>query len=367
MKILVLKDLTKSQFSSKKYDARISLNKRSNTEYISQDECHRITNNLIKGMQVFIKGKQIIPTLSPYPVFEYQAVTLYSPKQLPKELQGIKGPEFKERVTEYNKEIVDKIDKYIKKRGTYTQNYDVRNEYFKDIMNTALDVHIKVYSPCARTEHEVKAYRNFKDLIPEDTDITDEQIAYVECNARKFGLEIPTTDYYLASKEVFQETYDDLGFRTYKSHGFTEEIYPVISTRPNFFENRFGVAFKKDMKSAFHPENQPEEWMVNSIGTTKGQYKEVYKQLKYIESLDPETRDFFIADGYCRCPHCGEITKKLNNHDVDIRCEYCDGILEELICVSNDHLLYGTDIDNSYSSLEDIAEYLNNQENDYEE
>jgi hypothetical protein len=315
----------------------------------------------MKGIRVLIKNKKIETTLTPYPVFQYTPVEVKSVEQLPEELKGLHGKDLYEKVAEYNKAIVNRIDQYIKKRGTYTQNYDVRNEFFKDIMNTALDVHVKTYSPCAKTEPEVLAYRQFKDLIPSDGDITDEQIAYVECNARKYGLEIPTVDYYHASREVFKETYDNFGFKTLKSHGFTEEIYPVISTRPNFFENRFGVATKKDFLKAFHPDNTPEEWQVNSIGTTRGQYREVYEQIKYIESLDPETRDFFIADGYCRCPHCGEITKKLNNQNIDIRCEFCDGIIEDLICVANDHLLYGTDIDNSYSSLEDIAIYMSKQ------
>lgn len=367
MIIFALRDLTKSTFSAQTYDAKISNNPRTNAEFISQDECHKITNNLMKGINVFIKGKKIIPTLTPFPVFEYKRIIITSAEQIPAELQSYKGRELQEKATAYNEEIKERVDKYIQRRIKYTQSYDVRNEYFKDIMNTAMDMHIKVYSPCARTEPEVTAYRKFKDLIPEDADITDEQIAYVECNARKFGLEIPTVEYYHASREVFQEQYDGFGIKYYKSHGYTEEIYPVIATRPNYFENRFGVAMQKDMRSAFHPERMPEEWMVNSIGTTKSQYKEVYKQLQYIESLDPETRDFFIADGYCRCPHCGEVTKKINNHDIDIRCEFCDGVLEELVCVNNDHLLYGTDIDNSYSNLEDIAEYLHHQEQDDED
>ena len=369
MKLLVIKNITKTKLSQQRYDARISKNPYTGVEYISQDECHKITNNLLKGQPVYIKGRKIEQTLSPYPVFEYQSVFVQSLEQLPKELQGLRGSELKTAVFEYNKQIVERINQYIKKRGSYTQNYDVRNEFFKDIMNTALDAHIKTYSPCAKTEPEVLAYRFFKDSIPEDGDITDEQIAYVECNARKFGLDIPKIEYYHASREVFQENYDSLGFKILKSHGYTEEIYPVISTRPNFFESHFGVAVKKNMKNAFHPNNLPEEWQVQTLGTTRGQYREVYKKLKWFESLKPEDRDFFIADGYCRCPHCGEITKKLNNQNVDIRCEFCDGILEELICVNNDHLLYGIDIDNAYSSLEDIAEYLNNSDeagDDYE-
>lgn len=363
MNIFIIRDITKSTLSKQNYSAKISVNPRTKEEYISQDECQRITNNLLKGINVDIKGRKIKQSLSPFPVFEYQKVPIKSDTQIPKELKGYKGSELIEKIQEFNRSVVSQIDQYIKRRGKYTQNYDVRNEFFKDIMDTAMDLCIKVYSPCAKTEYEVRALRGLRDTMREDgdTEITDEQIAYVECNARKFGLEIPVTKYYYASREVFQETYDEWGWKTYKSHGYTNETEVVLSTRDNFFESHFGVSVKKDMKKAFRPDLIPEQWQVHDLGTSKGQYKQVYNQLKYIESLEPETRDFFIADGYCRCPHCGEITKKLNNHNVDIRCEFCDGILEELICVSNDHLLYGTDIDNAYSSLEDIAEYLNTQ------
>jgi hypothetical protein len=116
-----------------------------------------------------------------------------------------------------------------------------------------------------------------------------------------------------------------------------------------------------------HPNNFPEDAFVTTYGTTPKQYLEVYNKIRWFESLPERDQDFFIADDHCRCPHCGEITRKVNNHNVDIRCEYCDGLLEELVCVSNDHLLYGTDIDNAYSDLEDVQAYIDNVENTYEE
>lgn len=379
MKILRIKNLTKElEQKNVHYDAQVKTSKFTKQEFISQDEFNRITNNLLKGTRCFIKGREIKPTLSPYSTIAYEPVYTNNPKNLPnnevfKKFRNVDTSKllreeriafFKELnkvVESYNESIKTQVEQHIARRTKYIQNLDVRNVFFKDIFNTALDVHIKAYSPCAKTEPEVQAQRQFMDLIPTDEDITDEQIAYVECNARKFGLEIPKVEFYHASREVFQEYVDSSGNKYTKSHGYTEEIYPVIASRPNYFESHCGVASEKNYKGAFHPDNTPEEWMVQSAETTKGQYKEIYKQLKYIENLDPETRDFFIADGYCRCPHCGEITKKINNHNVDIRCEYCDGILEELVCVSNDYLLYGTDIDNAYSDLEDVAEYLNSQ------
>ena len=351
-----------------KTEAKIRTNKK-NVRYIDQDEFHKLTNSLIEGIPTYIAGVEVKPSYSPMPKSWCQGVTVTNNSQIPKELkQYIGTKEFKEKVYEYNQRKLQENKDYIARRTAYLKNYDVRNTYFKDIMQVCLKLGIKGYSPCAKTYWEVKSFIDFTDLIPEDDEITDEQIAYVECNARKFGLEIPNNDYYFASREVFGEVIDrSEGYsrRTgiKKSHGYTEEILHVYHTRPNFTESRFGEVIKRDTQAilnSLHPNNIPEEWRVHSMETTRSQYLKVYKQLQYFESLDPETRDFFIAEGYCRCPHCGEITKKVTEGNKVI-CEYCNGELEEFVLCSNDHLLYGTDIDQAYSNLDDIQDFVDDQ------
>jgi hypothetical protein len=332
-----------------------------------QDEFKRLTNNLIEGIPTYINGVEVKASASPMPKCSYTSVQITRREQVPEELKKAEGETFLDKVIAYNQSIKQRVDAYIKRRTAYIQDLDVRNQYYKDIMMICLKQHIKGYSPCAKTYWEAKAQYDFEGSIPDDCEITDEQIAYVECNARKFGLEIPNNDFYIASREAFYNIVDDSsGYPIVvgqKSHGFTEEIHRVIHTRPNYSESRFGERIKRDRKSmqnALHPNNLPEEWLVQSMETTKGQYMEVYKQLQYIESLDPETRDFFIADGYCRCPHCGEITRKVND-GVRVFCEYCNEELEEFVTCSNDHLLYGTDIDQSYSNLDDVQDFADDQ------
>lgn len=334
-----------------------------NRNRLVQDEFKRLTNNLIEGIPTYIQNVKVNPSLSPMPKCAYTSVQINSREQLPENLRTAKSSEFLPALIAYNKDIKNRVEKYIERRTRYIQDLDVRNEYYKDIMLVCLKLGIKGYSPCAKTYWEAKAQYDFEGSIPEDKDITDEQIAYVECNARKFGLEIPRNDYCLASREAFMPIYQNGEQVGIKSHGFTEEIHRVIHTRPSYNESRFGEKIKRNsqsMRNALHPNNIPEEWLVQTMDTTKGQYFEVLQQLKYIESLDPETRDFFIADGYCRCPHCGEITKKVND-GIRVFCEYCNEELEEFITCSNDHLLYGTDIDQCYSNLDDIQDFVDDQ------
>ena len=331
--------------------------------YLAQDEFNRLTNNLIAGIPTYIKGVEVKPTNSPMPACAYRSVNIQSRKQLPTELQKHKGKDFYPALLQYNEDIKNRVTKYIERRTNYLKNLDVRNQYYNDIALVCMKLGIKAYSPCAKTYWETKAKYDFEGSIPEDGEITDEQIAYVECNARKYGLEIPNNDYYIGSREAFQPIYENGVLVGSKSHGYTEEIHRVIHTRPNYNESRFGERIKRNansMRNALHPNNLPEEWLVQSMGATKGQYLQVFQQIQYIESLDPETRDFFIADGYCRCPHCNEITKKVND-GVRVFCEYCNEELEEFITCSNDHLLYGTDIDQSYSNLDDVQDFADDQ------
>lgn len=338
-----------------------------------QDEFKRLTNNLIEGIPTYICDVEVKTSMSPMPKCAYVSTKVTTHEQLPAELKSAIGKNFLPALIAYNNDIKERVAKYIERRTAYIQDLEVRNIYYKDIMKVCMQLGIKAYSPCAKTFWEVKAELDFADSIPEDGDITDEQIAYVECNARKFGLEIPRNDYYLASREAFMPIYDySYGYPIQvgqKSHGFTEEIHRVIHTRPSYNESRFGEKIKRNsqsMRNALHPNNLPEEWLVQTMETTRGQYLEVYKQLKYFESLDPETRDFFIADGYCRCPHCGEITKKVTDNS-RVYCEYCDGELEEIVTCSNDHLLYGTDIDQSYSNFDDIQDFADDQMRSFDE
>lgn len=345
-----------------------------------QDEFKRLTNNLIEGIPTFINNTEIKSSISPMPRCAYVSTEVKTREQLPAELKAVIGKNFLPALIAYNNDIKARVEKYIERRTRYIQDLDIRNRYYNDIMRTCMKLGIKAYSPCAKTYWEVKAQLDFEGSIPEDGDITEEQIAYVECNARKFGLEIPRNDYYIASREAFMPIYDySYGYPIQvgqKSHGFTEEIHRVIHTRPSYNETRFGEQIKRNtqaMRNALHPNNLPEEWLVQTMDTTRGQYLEVLKQLQYIESLDPETRDFFIADGYCRCPHCGEITRKVND-GIRVFCEYCNEELEEFVTCSNDHLLYGTDIDQSYSNLDDVQDFADDQmrsadedgEDDYE-
>jgi hypothetical protein len=336
---------------------------------LNQNEFSILTNKLIEGIPCFIKGVQIKAPYDPMHVFRYISVTIKDKSQIPEkvtELAKTKSITLMQAIIEHNEDTKQRVGDYIKRRTAYLQNLDVRNEYYKAIMEVAMKLNIKAYSPCAKTYPECKATQMFMGFIPNDEDITDEQIAYVECNARKYGLEIPTVDYHISSRQVFGT--DKYGNQV--SHGYTEEIQIAHYTRPTYNESRFGETFKRSKEQymySLHPNNLPEEHTVQSMGTTKGQYKEVLKQLQYIESLDPETRDFFIADGYTRCPCCGEITRKVNNFNVDIRCEYCDAVLEELVITTNNHLLYGTDIDEEYSDLDDIKYYIDNHEDEEEQ
>ena len=357
---------------------------------ISQDEFKRALNYLMQGLPVYIQGYQVEPLhISPeqekfrdFKEFVEDSVETW--EELPEVYHKIR-----DKYASRNKNLPEKIlrrrawefvqNTIAKKGKAYAEDrklkflgdLELRNQCYKNIMYLAMKLHIKAYSPCARTYFEVKSRIDFEDSIPDESDITDEQIAYIECNARKYGLDIPTTEYCYATREAFNREYDENGDVTnVVSHGFTDEIYRVIHTRPSYNESHYGVKSKrsvKDIRRAMSVNNLPEESFVYDMGTTSGQYKELYEKIKWFESLDPETRDFFIADGYCRCPHCGEITRKVNNHNVDIRCEYCDGLLEELICVSNDHLLYGTDIDNAYSDLSDVQNYIDDHQYDDEE
>ena len=363
---------------------------------INQDEFKKASDYLLQGLPVFIQGYQVEPlklttAQRKYRDFkEYKEAQVETWKELPDVFHKLRN-KFKTQYPNAPESFVrrkayDFVQDTIARKGHEYEEYrkykylgdlDLRNKAYRNIMYLAMKLHIRAYSPDAKTFFEVKSLIDFENSIPSDTEITDEQIAYVECNARKYGLDIPTLEYTFATRESFHNEYDEDGkFKDSKSHGFTEEIYPVIHTRDTYNESHYGVATKRtydQVRRAMHPNNIPENAFVYSLGTTAGQYKEVYKKLKWFESLDPETRDFFIADGYCRCPHCGEITQKVNNHNIDVRCEYCNGLLEELICVSNDHLLYGTDIDNAYSDLNDVQSYIGNvqasddtEETDYE-
>lgn len=336
---------------------------------IEQSEFHNLTNKMIVGIPTYIKGVKVEPTQSPMPETKVVSIPLTRAKDIPEELKKYIGtPKFKEALDEYNKAIKDRNDKYTKRREAYVQNYDVRNQYYNDIMLVCLRLGITAYSPCGKTWWEAKAQYDFEGSFPkDDIQITDEQIAYVECNALKYGLELPTNDYRIASREAFAKIIDrSSGYPRVvgsKSHGFTQEVQRVIHTRENFFESRFGEKIgrsKESLNRALHPDELPEEWLVQQADPTRGQYAEVYKQLKYIESLDPETRDMFIAEGYCRCPHCKEITRKVDD-GVRVFCEYCNEELEEFIYTRNDHILYGTDIDNSYSNLDDVQDFANSQ------
>ena len=330
------------------------------TKILVQDEFKILANKMMEGIPCYILGTQIKAPYESMPRYRYTNVLLTSNKQIPElvyRYQELTKCSLIRAIRIYNTWMENRVRKYIKHRTNFIQDLDTRNAYYNEIMKVALSKGIKAYSPCAKTYLEVNAYNKFVGSIPKDTDISEEQIAYVECNARKFGLEIPTIDYHIASRKAYTQ---DGG-----NHGYTEEIQLAYHTRPTFNETRFGETFKRSIDqymNSLHPANIPEEHNVFTIGTTKGQYKQVYDQLKYIESLDPETRDFFIAEGYTRCPHCGEITKKVNNNDVDIRCEYCDSILEEFVITTNNHLLYGTDIDEEYSNLDDIQSYLSTTE-----
>lgn len=363
---------------------------------ISQDEFKRASNYLLQGLPVSIQGYEVQPLNLTHGQLKYRdfkefvKAEVETWEDLPEVFHFIRD-KFRTQYPDASESFVRKtaydfVQNTIAKKGKayaetrklkFLGDLDLRNQAYRNIMYLAMKLHIQAYSPDAKTYFEVKSLIDFENLVPDDNDITDEQIAYVECNAPKFGLDIPTFEYTYATRESFHREYNSDGDCIgSKSHGFTEEIYPVIHSRETYNEMHYGVASKRNVdqiRRAMHPNNLPENAFVYSLGTTNGQYKEVYKKLKWFESLDPETRDFFIADGYCRCPHCGEITRKVNNHNVDIRCEYCDGILEELICVSNDHLLYGTDIDNSYSDLNDVQSYIDNYttsddvgEDDYE-
>ena len=354
---------------------------------ISQEEFKRASNYMLQGLPVFIQGQQVEPLhLTPEQLKfqdfkEYKERVADTWEQLPemyhkvRDKLALKNPHTSE--SEIRREAWSFVkDTIVKKGKAYAEtrkskflgDLDLRNQCYHNIMYLAMKLNITAYSPCAKTFFEVKSQIDFESRIFADIDVTDEQIAYVECNARKYGLEIPTLDYCYATREAFHKERNEDGdvVRTV-SHGYTEEIYPVISTRSAYNSVQSGKEIKRsidEVRRATSAYGLPEENFVSTLGTTPKQYLEVYEQLKYIESLDPETRDFFIADGYCRCPHCGEVTKKLNNHNVDIRCEYCDGILEELVCVSNDYLLYGTDIDNVYSDLNDAQSYIDDHQYD---
>lgn len=338
---------------------------------IDQDEFKRLANFILEGIPVSINEVPVATSIKGMPKYGYEIVDC-TLEQLPASLVAQLQAEtkrihsFSQALYNYNQSVKEKVEDYINRRSRYIQNLEVRNQAYKDIQNCAIQLGITAYSPCNRTFWEVKAERNFFGMLPTDDNITDEQIEFVKLNAHKFGLEIPEVRFYIASREA--KRYDNDG-NIISNHGRTEEIQRVLHSKEN--TNQRPGQPERDWSSAFHPNNLPEDFMVSSMGTTRAQFKEVFDQLMWFLKLPIDQQDEFLAEGYVRCPHCGQITRVIPDEtDIDYtHCEYCEGILEDFDVLdtnpsSNDMLFYGTDISDSYSDLEDVRDYIDDNDDD---
>lgn len=338
---------------------------------IAQDEFKRLANFILEGIPCYINEQRIETDIHGMPKYGYEIVEC-SPTELPDRILTLlqtnaKKIGFSQALYNYNQNVKEQVEDYIERRSRFIQSLEIRNQAYKDIQNAAVKQGITAYSPCNRTYWEVKAERNFFGSLPTDDNITDEQIEFVKLNARKFGLEIPTLKFYIASRDAIR--YDKDG-NIISNHGRTEEIFRVIHSREN--SNQRPGQPPRDWKTAFHPNNMPEDFMVQDAGTTRAMYKEVYKQLMWFMSLPVDEQNNFIADGYTRCPHCGQIVRiALDDDGIEARCELCETVLDNLDGIeyskgSNDHLFYSTDVSDSYSDLADVKGYIEDTDEETE-
>ena len=355
------------------------------TTTVSEDQFKELCNLMLQGTKVSINGFTVQPAgfMTKY---RWENCTL-TDKNVPKALRKFRGTkDFYPQLIAYNTYIQQRVEDYIRRRTEYIQNLDVRNAAYRNIMECALRQHITAYSPCARSKYEAQAiidYTNLEEVDPNpDCPLSDVEIENLRRLAPAFGLALPTNDYYFASREARKYLYDSDGnpighlelkpghmpssnaedyyfVHEYKSHGYTEEIQRVFSTRPNYFpevfDNRVGhKVVDKDYRTALHPDNLPEEWMVQHREITQAQWKKLKEQLDWFLSLGRDQQDEFIMEPYTRCPHCGQIVRKVQD-DNHVYCELCDHEFEdEIITTPNDQLFYGTDIDLQYSNLDDV-------------
>lgn len=338
---------------------------------IDQDEFKRLANFIMEGIPCFINEQRITTNIHGMPKYGYEIVDCQA-TDLPAKILAVLQTEakkvgFSKALYNYNQNIKEAVEDYIHRRSKYIQNLEVRNQAYKDIQDCAMQQGIIAYSPCNRTFWEVRAERNFFGSLPTNEDITDEQIEFVKLNARKFGLEIPTLKFYIASRDA--KRYDRDG-NLISDHGRTEEIYRVIHSREN--SNQRPGQPPRDWKTAFHPNNMPEDFMVQDAGTSRAMYKQVYDQLVWFLALPVKEQDYFIASGYTRCPHCGQIVRATLDEDgINAHCELCESLLEDLDGIeyskgSNDQLFYATDISDSFSDLADVKGYIEDSDEEVE-
>lgn len=348
---------------------------------INQTEFQRLTNAILEGKTVFIKDRQIVPSVKIYPKYNYTGKQIEHPDELPKALKQML-PLQKDTIRIWNDKIKNYIYNYIEKRTKYIQNLDVRNQIYKDIQKLANRLNITAWSPCKKTFWEANAEIKFENITaahPYLKNWTTEQLQkYIDEHAAKWDITLPSFYVYHSSRlavidkniiendkdssdfgNIREEYYDEFGNKRKNHHGFTQEIEFILSTKTNFSEtdlqtHKQKARTSKDLRTAFSPSNIPEQWMVDAIPTPKKFLQEAVIQIKYFESLPETDQNEFISQSYIRCPNCKTISRKQTENNTVI-CENCGNILEEFVTTDNEKLLYGN---GNYSDFEDLAEFV---------
>lgn len=254
----------------------------------------------------------------------------------------------KESIEAYNNAVNLRCSEYF----TKLKSFDVMEKHYLELMKWCIVLGIVGVSPCQRTYYNAMAQFKFHQKLPKNSSITLEQIQYVKDNAERFGLEIPVLKFAIQSR--------------WTEHGYTEELNHVMFYSTNSYSNpnkdnySQDPDFKINNRFRFNPDNFAENFMIVECEATSSQYKEVYDQLIWLESQGDE----YIGLDYIRCPHCGNVSSRhFNKVNDTIYCEFCDNEIDKDIEITNNnHLLYGTDIDTEYSSLDDIQTYLEQSE-----
>lgn len=211
---------------------------------------------------------------------------------------------------------------------TYSQNrinqcrrhnqgdYEMAELWYKDLMKLANAHGIKCFSPNKKTYYEVTAELIFekdcKVFQQAVTPLTDQELAFLQANARAYGISIPKFQWRINTRKT--------------DHGYTQE--PEVCY--------LGMSASDISRATYDPRNNNNlpkfarhGLQIKELDNTY-LLRQAYDNLMWIIN---NCGDDMLMDGYKRCPKCGE----LHLESQGCGCGYC----KPIEYISADNLLYG--------------------------
>jgi len=233
----------------------------------------------------------------------------------------------------YSRERIDKC------RQLNKGNYELAEEWFKQLTKDGLVYGFKVFSPNKKTYYEAMAEINFEksfEVLPDGCrPLTEEELNFLKVNAPKYGIEIQAFTWRINTRKT--------------DHGYTaepERIYTMLS------DGDYNRAYYDPRNNNNLPKNQRAGLTIKSYENQK-LLREAYFELLWIMK---NLGNAGLDTNYHRCPKC----HKVYNEYEGCECGYCLPIEQ----VRAENLLYG--ISGTYEDYEDTKSAYDDLENEYD-